>query len=169
MALKIAGDPYLPAYIPPGYELIQRVEGKSAQGYGTADAEARTFRFVDDQLSYVFRNGSEKDAWIFPLSVHLGESGGWALTGTEHRPGEVVELGAAGLKATYHNGIWAPGPGKDEHRSAAGGVLSWLENGVHSLTVSWRDGVWAVRGSEQRGVSRNDLLRMANSVEFAVP
>jgi hypothetical protein len=164
MTLPLAGDPYLPSYLPQGYRLSQRVEGPAAQGFGLGEERAAAFRFTEEQLAYVFRNGNEKEAWVHPLTVHLGSDPDWSLTATEHRRGEPVQL--PGVSAVYHDGMWTPAEAGGQDAEAPGG-LTWVKNGTHSLTVRWSGGVWAARGSRRRGVSQADLVRMARSVAFA--
>jgi hypothetical protein len=158
MTLPIAGDPYMPSFVPNGYQLTQRVEGKAAHGFG----------FVDGQLGYLFRNGSDKDAWINPLAVYVGQDNTWSLSATENHAGEATDLGRNDITAVYHDGLWVPGAvGSEVRQTQNGGVLSWLQAGVHSLTVRWSGGIWAVRGSSAIGVAKDDLVQMAQSINFA--
>src|SRR5579871_4417475 len=94
MTSLVAGNRYLPSWLPAGYGLEQRVEGQAAQGFGVVDHATFTFRWANDELAYVFRNGTDDDAWTYPLLVHVGGDPDWSLTGTEKRQGEPVTLDA---------------------------------------------------------------------------
>jgi hypothetical protein len=160
MPIELAGNQYLPSFLPSGYSLSHRVEGAAAQGFGRA-VEHVGLHFYSDQLAYFFRNGTDKDAWVFPLIVFVGGDPSWSVTATENRPGTPIDVGMPRATAVYHDGLWSPvaaanGEGK--------GRLGWVSEGVHSLTVSFPEFVWAVRGSRNHGVSREDLVRMAKSL-----
>jgi hypothetical protein len=158
MSVELVGNHYLPSFLPDGYSLSHRVEGGAARGFGKA-LENIGLHFNDDQLAYVFRTGSGKDAWVYPLAVYAGGDPSWSLTGTEHRRGRRIDIGIKGATAVYHDGMWSPVAGEGEN-----GRLEWVADGVHSLTVRFPHFVWAARGSRSHGVSREDLVRMAKSL-----
>lgn len=162
MPVELVGHRYLPSFLPTGYSISHQVEGGSAAGFGRA-LENIGLHFHNDQLVYMFRTGSGKDAWVYPLAVYAGGDPSWELTGTEHRRGRRIDIGIKGATAVYHDGLWSP------VAAAAGethGRLEWVADGVHSLTVRFPHFVWAARGSRNHGVSLEDLVRMAKSLSI---
>lgn len=162
MSSPLFGDAYRPAFVPGGYELIDRFVGAPAQGYASVDSSTGSLTWQGEEVCYLFRKGADKDSWTYPLTVHVGANPEWELTATENQVGEAVDLGLPGVSAAYHDGILM-----GSRKFSAGGGSPWVQNGVNSLTVRWAGGIWAARGAQQRGVSQADLVAMAKSVHFS--
>jgi hypothetical protein len=143
-----------PAHVPYGYQYAFRVEGEAAAGFwGNADQVLLTYSFHKEPS--------------YPLSVYAAAAtGDPTLQGTEHRAGTPVDLGVPGVSAIYHDGLWAPGPGRDQH-VVGQFVLHWDDQEWHSITIRTRDRVYAVRGARSNGVTFDELASVARSLPLA--
>lgn len=144
---------FRPSYVPDGYTFGLEVRGEAAGGFGD----------LDDQVALVFwrhRGGTDRG---YRLAVHVAAGGDTALSGTEGRPAQPIDLGLPGVTAAYHDGWWTLGPGEDA-RYEDGLVTSWDRSDVHSITVSSGSVTWAVRGTRSRGVGFDELLAVARSI-----
>lgn len=141
-----------PPYIPSGYRLAWKTEGPVATD------------FIDNRAgkSYWYVSQAGNAAYAYALSVHYSTSAVGPLMGTSGRDGEVVDVGLAGLTASYHDGIWALGAGPYQ-RSDFGITLHWETAVAHSLSVFGAGLAIAVRGSKIHGITRDELVRIAQA------
>jgi hypothetical protein len=139
-----------PSYLPAGFSLISSWVGSDDQG----------FRDVEDQLILRYVSSGK---FIYPLLVAIADTPGETLFGTEEMPGTPIAIAIAGVKAEYHDGIWAAGDG-DVSRPAGTAVVHWQTGGCHSVTVTTPTRTIAVRGSTTTGVDMNELLMVARSL-----
>jgi hypothetical protein len=145
-------SPARPSYITPGYELRRQIEGPMAEGLGRDD----------DQQALFYTRGWADEDWVYPITVFVASYPNRTLIGTAGKLGNAVELGVQNVTAVYHDGMWVPGPGEEEHETGAV-VLHWERSDAHSLTISSSDKTYAVRGPKRRGVTFDELLRIAGS------
>src|SRR5579884_2161115 len=82
MSSPLFGDAYSPTYVPDGYALIDRFVGAPAQGFASIDPANGTLTWQGDEVGYLFRKGSDKESWVYPVIVHVGANPEWELTGT---------------------------------------------------------------------------------------
>jgi hypothetical protein len=143
-----------PAHVPYGYRYAFRVDGEAAAGFwGNADQVLLTYSFHKEPS--------------YPLSVYAAAGGGdEVLLGTEQRAGKPVDLGVAGVSAVYHDGLWSPGLGRDEH-VVGQFVLHWDDQEWHSITIRAGDRVYGVRGARSNGVTFDELASVARSLPLA--
>lgn len=142
----------VPSYITPGYELRREIDGPMAEGLG---------RDADQKALFYTRGWADED-WVFPLTVFVASYPNRTLIGTAGRRGNSVEVGVPNVTAAYHDGMWVSGPGEDEHQIGAV-VLHWERSEAHSITISSFDKTYAVRGPKRRGVTFDELVRIAGS------
>lgn len=86
--------------VPNGYSLRgSYLEGPIYGGFG------------DDpvQTAFFFARSDLIGDTMYPLVVYVAPSVASTLRWTEHRDGELLNIG--GMTALYHDGIWAPGAG----------------------------------------------------------
>lgn len=119
--------------------------------------------FLDDpsQATLVHTRGGQLQHWSSPLLVYVSQTPGQVLAGTEQRAGVAVDLGVAGVTATYHDGMWA----QDGAAVATLGdeqSMYWSTSGPHSITVRTTDQTLAVRGPRDVGVA--ELVKIARSL-----
>jgi hypothetical protein len=144
-------NPIQPSYLPEGFKLRRRIHGVAAAG------------FLDDpsQATLVHTRGGQLQHWSSPLLVYVSQTPGQVLAGTEQRAGVAVDLGVAGVTATYHDGMWA----QDGAAVATLGdeqSMYWSTSGPHSITVRTTDQTLAVRGPRDVGVA--ELVKIARSL-----
>lgn len=142
--------PARPAYVPSGYKFFRTIVGDEASGFWGVRRQAAT----------VYVRGAET---MYPLVAHVAREQGARLVGTEGRDGLGIDLGADGATAVYHDGWWAPGRGPDEQR-AGELFIHWDRADAHSITVNAGDRVFAVRGARSKGVSLDELVKVARSL-----
>jgi hypothetical protein len=94
-----------PDYLPEGYRSWTTVLGRDAGGFGATS---------DDQYSMTFARGSMPEEKANTLLVYRGPANSGELLGTQRHAGESVDIGVSGVQATYHDGVWAAGPGPEE-------------------------------------------------------
>jgi hypothetical protein len=142
-----------PAYITNGFKLRRRLDGAASGGFGESP----------DQATLVHTRGWRYEDWSFPLMVHVTSAPAKALDGTEHRPGQPVDLGIAGVTAVYHDGVWA----LDAERAEVEGVdqAMYWNTVVHSLTVRTPTLVYGIRAPLDVGLA--ELIRVARSLPLA--
>jgi hypothetical protein len=141
-----------PAHVPRGYRYAFSIEGEAAAGFwGNADQVL---------LNYSFHREPS-----YPLAVFATVPAGGVdvLHGTEQRRGTPVDLGVPGVSATYHDGLWASGPGRDQ-QVVGQFVLHWDDREWHSITIRAGDRVFAVRGARSNGVTFDELTSVARSL-----
>jgi hypothetical protein len=139
--------------LPAGYRLRAEIEGYAAGA----------FRGDPGQRTLVLTRGWDHSETHFPLLIHIGRVDAGPLLGTEGRDGAQVDLGVEGVHAVYHDGMWMPGSGRDQ-ASDSGVVVHWNRNDVHSMTVSSPTQTFGIRGTRRRGVSVEDLRRLARAL-----
>jgi hypothetical protein len=144
---------YRESDLPAGYKLRAEIEGTAAGA----------FRDDPHQRTLVLTRGWAQSDTHFPLLVHLSHAEAGPLIGTEGRDGEQMDLGAEHGDAVYHDGIWMPGPGRDQV-SDAGVVVHWNRHDVHSVTVRTMTRTIGIRGTRRRGVLTEDLRRLARAL-----
>lgn len=133
-----------PSKLPSGYDFRRRLDGHSASG----------FNGPTEQATLVHTVGWKREHWSNPLVVHVTTERGAELFATERRPGVPIDLGISGVKAVYHDGMWADG--------GPGVRPRWATEYAHSITVRTGDRVFGVRGP--RDLSIEDLVKVAKSL-----
>ena len=146
MALNLRAEP---RYLPHGYIYAWARSGESAGG----------FWGVADQAVAVYTPGTDSHD---PLFIYSTRDPRAELIGTESRAGEKVDLGTHGT-GIYHDGLWKLGPGHDQ-QAVGDLVLHWDAGNVHSLRFRSGGLLFAVRGSRTRGVTRDELVKVARSL-----
>lgn len=142
--------PDRPTHIPSSYRFHHRVEGRAAATLGRTDG----------QIEFVFTRDETPRELTHPLIVAIAPSPDAVVAGTENRDGERVVL-ANGLPGTYHDGWWSVGPG--DHEITQGGVTLHWQRSVHSLLVATPAGTVGVRGTQDSGIDKLELARIAAS------
>lgn len=117
---------------PPGYEYYAEQQGPTIAAFGT----------VETQLAQIFRRSGAPSAES--LVVYRAERSTRDLVGTEGKSGATIVL-SGGRLATYHDGMWCLGPGRDERVLGGTTLVHWDPSRAHSLTVKEDDRVLAVR------------------------
>lgn len=141
-----------PSYVTPGYELRRQIEGPMAEGLG---------READQRALFYTRGWADED-WVFPLAVFVSNHPNRTLVGTAGKPGDAITVGVPNVAAVYHDGLWVPGPGDDKEQFGDV-VLHWDRSEAHSITISSSDKTYAVRGPKRRGITIDELVRIARS------
>jgi hypothetical protein len=142
-----------PTYIPHGYSYGFRIDGEAGPGF---------IRDPDQTVLIYTRSAVDS---THPLMISLSPSRRLELMATEGHPGLPVALDS-GAEAVYHDGLWSSGPGLDERRDGDV-VVHWDRSDAHSITVRTEDGVYGVRGARSRGVTVDELLKIANSLPIS--
>jgi hypothetical protein len=144
----------LPSWVPDGYKLLRRVEGKLFEGF---PGEA-------PQTILVYGRGwRDADAYR-PLLVYLATPNHEpVLFGTGEHEGALAGIDADHT-AAYHDGRWELGSGDDEQRTPSGAFVYWSNIEWHSLTAVLDDGLLAVRGSRANGVDVEQLVGVVRSL-----
>jgi hypothetical protein len=136
-----------PSYLPVGFQ-AGATHTDRLDGFGGGKTE----------LALVYRRGSTTVAWSNPLTVYQAMTPQHdALATTEHRSPEAAQLlmrSGERVVASYHDGMWQP----------AGSGLKWMTASAHSLTFVFRGMRIGVRGSRLTGVTRDELVRVAQSL-----
>lgn len=145
-----------PGYVPPGYRLTTRLEGRGANAFGGAG---------DDQLLLSYKR-SDAEVAVFPLVIYAARDSDGILFATEQRPGRPLSLGIKGVRAHYHDGMWAPGSGPDEQRIDDDITIHWSRGGVHSITGVAGRMAMAVRGPVTEATSFDELVAVARSLAW---
>lgn len=143
-----------PDYLPEGYRSWTTVLGRDAGGFGATS---------DDQYSMTFARGSMPEEKANTLLVYRGPANSGELLGTQRHAGESVDIGVSGVQATYHDGVWAAGPGPEERRVGQHTVIHWDRSIRHSLTVRTPSEVVGVRGPKAI-VNADELAKIALSL-----
>jgi hypothetical protein len=139
-----------PSYLPSGYRLRRRVDGKGAAGFAGSEAE---------QVTLLHTLGSRNEHWRDALTIHVGPAAAGELAGTEGRPGATVLVGDR--TAVYHDGMWDV----DADIAEASGVdkaFRWRTDLAHSVTIRAGDQVIGIRAV--RSVDLAELLKVAASL-----
>jgi hypothetical protein len=131
-----------PAHVPEGWKLRYTLAGGREPGLG----------WVAEQTVLVYTRGWSPQDFTTPLMVCVGRADAPDLTGTSPEHGEPLDVGVAGVAATYHDGILVPR--LDDARDFAG--TSWRRGDVHSVTARSATGTFAVRGP--RSLPREELV-----------
>lgn len=133
-----------PRILPDGFQFRRRIEGETAPGFwGTSE-----------QVTLIHTRGGEYADWNKPLHVHVTTQPDAQLAGTENRPGIPLDLGIEGVRATYHDGMWADaGPQTP---------AQWRTDLAHSITVRFREQVFGIRGPREMSVE--ELTAVARSL-----
>lgn len=148
----MAASPYRPSYVPEGYELRADVEGEAIAAFGEQP----------EQTTLVFTRGTDLSELTHPLMVSSTTGRTRPLIGTEGRVGQPVDLGRDDVAAVYHDGAWAPAPDGEGQDGLP--RLEWDTQDVHAITVHWDGGACAVQGARSRGVTFEELVRVARSL-----
>lgn len=96
-----------------------------------------------------------------PVEVGGSDDPAARLVGTEGRDGARVDLGVPNATAVYHDGQWAPGPGRDQVDNGEV-VIHWDTESCHSITAAVPAGLVTVRAP--RTVDLEGLLKIARSI-----
>lgn len=128
---------------PPGYEYYAEQQGPTIAAFGT----------VDTQLAQVFRRTGAAAAES--IVVYRAVRASRDLAGTEGKSGATIVL-SGGRSATYHDGMWCLGPGREERVLGGTTLVHWDLTRAHSLTVKEDDRVLAVR--TPTNVALDDLI-----------
>jgi hypothetical protein len=139
-----------PAYVPAGYRFAFKVVGEDAAGFWGSR----------DQVLLTYVSGSDP---ALPLAVFAAADADAELLGTEQRDGVLLDIGVADATAVYHDGIWQLGSGP-EARQAGQVIVHWSRDDVHSITIAVDGTFYAVRGARSKGVSLDELARVARSL-----
>jgi len=140
-----------PSYLPEGYQL--RRDAPEHRGRSSTSSQA----------ALTYTRGWELDDWLHPLKISSPSSAEASHATTNRHAGDPINLGLPGITAIYHDGSWAPGPGEDA-RSVGETVIHWERGSVHSITMRGSNGVATVQGSRARGVTRDELVKIARSL-----
>jgi hypothetical protein len=145
------------SYVPSRYSLVNDVRGGPINGgFGRAAEQVALFY----ALSW---NDVDRAS---PLAIYATPSPAPSLQCTENRDGVELVVGD-GRRGLYYDGIWMPGPGYDEQRLPGGVVFHWGRETTHSIQVDDGKVVIGVRGSRAKGIGLAELIRIANSIQYA--
>jgi len=141
-----------PRVLPSGYIHRSTLLGADAHGFrGASEQTALVYTFADD--------------WTHPLIIHVASTdGAQELFATENHDGSGVSLKGGSLKATYHDGLWAPGSGPEQRSIGEGLTIHWMRDSFHSLTVARNDLIVGVRGARTRAIRLNDLVVVTEAI-----
>lgn len=161
-----------PGYVPAGFRLLAAAEmpvpldGDAPPGGDRPGEEAAVSYTRGDDL----RRALRIQAGPRSAGISSRETGGHA--------GIPVDLGAAGVdgvegvdgvQAIYQDGVWVMGPGPDQRRVGEGLTIHWDTSDLHSLTLVGPDSEVTVRGARSLGVTFDELVRVAASLDVSVP
>jgi hypothetical protein len=147
-------DAFLPSYVPSGFRLRNVIHGREGGGF-PADPE---------QVTYVYAEGWARSNFVQHMSLNISAVQDASLGGTEHRRGVPVDVGAAGVRAVYHDGQWHADPAVVRTRGLAAGTF-WSTADSHSVTVHDGDRTYGIRAGVS--VSAEELIKVARSLPFA--
>jgi hypothetical protein len=153
VAVELIVEEIPPSSVPEGFAFRRRLEGADAGGFEKEQA----------QVTLVYTRGWEHADFAHSLTVHATPATGSALAATEKHPGVPIGLGILSVRAVYHDGLWAPGPGEAEVDVGDGLTIHWERSAAHSITVHAADGTYAVRGPKDT-MGMAELLRIAESL-----
>lgn len=143
-----------PSYVPTGYKLRRKAEGSQAGGFGEEPT----------QVALIYTRGWEQGDFTSALAIYVTQSTKAVLFATEKHPGLPLDFGASSVRAVYHDGLWAPGPGEIEQH--LGDVtIHWVRSVAHSITIYSPNGTYAVRGPKET-IGFDELLRIAKSLNL---
>ncbi len=144
-----------PSWVPSGYRLQHRFAGEAAGGFHGAG---------DDQVAFLHALPTKQHDPSYPLMVYAAAAPGRELDGTQGRAGTEVNLGIAGVKAIYHDGMWHV-DGSMLESEGIEAAKAWRSGGVHSLTIHAPGRTVGIRA--RRDVALEDLVSMARSLDLA--
>jgi hypothetical protein len=152
--MSSAAEARRPTHVPPGFKFRTEIRGETGLGFSGDPA----------QVGLIYARGRTDEDRLFPLTLHVSSRRRARLIGTEQHRGRRITLRRARAQATYHDGMWKLGHGPSERRVAPGTVIHWDSSDVHSLTLTAKGRVFAVRGARSRGIELQDLVRTLESV-----
>lgn len=142
-----------PSYVPPGYGLRWQIDGEIAPG----------FHQDPTQTVGVYTRSWNPDDRTNPLMVCAASGIVTDLMGTEGHTGQAIDLGIPGITAVYHDGMWAPGVGREQW-TMGNAPFHWDTTSAHSITARWQNRVIAIRAAKNRDVGIAMLVKIARSM-----
>jgi hypothetical protein len=143
-----------PPYIPGKYRFERRIVG----------GDTGNFPFHPDQITWIYNLSCTGDDAPYPLMISRVSDPKAVVSATERHDGEVLSGMAVGRTGIYHDGwnaLTSPinSPGQKAE-------LSWDTAVVNSVTVRWAQGTYGLRGAKTRGVTREELIKMALALKI---
>ncbi len=143
--------------IPAGFQLVGREQG----------IYAGEFWASDEQIAIRYRQPRKMWGLGSEITICWAPQRNVMLTGTTNRVGTPVTVN--GLPATYHDGMWMPGPGPEQVTFEPDGMAHWGRDLVHSLTLKTSDGVYGLRAPRSVVPHVDGLARIMSSVQVLGP
>lgn len=141
-----------PAYLPVGYRYAQSIKGNRGG-----------FRATDEVMLLY---GNTK-AQVYPsgLQVFMARMPKNSFFGTERAPVTKIALSINGMPVVgeYYDGQWGFG-GNGIASAESIGEFSWDRSNMHVLVFDFGELKVGIRGFRIAGVSKSDLIRVAESI-----